>query len=96
MDIIYDFNNENDRKSACLEYSRLERNILSSSAEKRMGILDEMAGNAGLKFSMVNNAAYMHPHAFTVPKYELTPLEQEQDFADAVASISKAGAVIEH
>lgn len=95
MDNVYDFNNDDDRRAACLEYSRLQQNILSSSAGKRMTVLGEMAGNAGLKFSLMNAAAYMQPNALVIPRYELTSLEQEQDFADAVASISETDTAIE-
>lgn len=83
----YDFDNEDDRNRACSEYSRCQQNCLSSSAEQKMRELDTMAEGAGLKFQMMNEAAYRQPSALVKPRYEMVQMAVEQDFAAAVASI---------
>lgn len=85
----YDFTSENERMAACNEYSKLRQNFLSSSAQRRMHELNEAAMGAGLRFQMMNETAYMQRSALVSPKYELVSLVEEQDFADAVASIDE-------
>lgn len=84
---LYDFNSEEGKKAVCTEYARLQQNCLSSSAETKMNMLDELAAHSGLKFSMTNEAAYRQPNALVSPQYELVELENDLDFSDAVASI---------
>lgn len=53
------------------EYTKCMKNILSSSAEKRMRELDEIAALEGLQFKMVNEKQWMMPHFIGDPVFEL-------------------------
>lgn len=57
------------------EYTRCMKNILSSSAERRMNELDAMAAREGLRFKMTNETQWMMPHFIGDPVYELVPIE---------------------
>lgn len=80
----YDFSNDADKENACAEYSKCMLNNLSSSAEKRMYELDNLAHNNGLKFVMTNYKQWSLPHAVVKPKYELV----EEGTYDGVPTVA--------
>ncbi len=83
----YDLNKESDRVKVCSEYAKLQQNNLSASAQKRMEMLDNMAFQYGLIFSMTNESAYRQPNALVAPRYELVELKNDKTFQNAVLSM---------
>lgn len=55
------------------EYTRCYKNMLSSSAERRMEELEAEAAREGLRFEMTNKVQWMMPHYIGDPHFELIP-----------------------
>ena len=62
-----------NRDEMLREYTRCYQNILSSSAERRIAELDAEAAREGLRFQMLNETAWMNPHALVTPRFVLIP-----------------------
>jgi len=57
------------------EYTRCTKNMLSSSAERRLKELDAEAAREGLRFQMTNKRHWMMPRFLGDPIFELVPIE---------------------
>lgn len=55
----------------CRKYARCQQNICSFSAQEEMERLDAEAALEGLRFEMVNRAAYQLAHFIGDPVFEL-------------------------
>lgn len=64
-----------ERNDMIREYTRCMKNVLSSSAERRMVELDAVAAREGLRFKMTNESQWMMPHFIGDPMFELVPME---------------------
>ena len=58
-------------KEMIREYTRAYKNMLSSSAEKRLAQLDAEAAKEGLRFQMTNERQWMLPNFIGDPHFEL-------------------------
>lgn len=59
------------------EYTRSYKNMLSTSAEKRLAHLEAEAAKEGLRFQMINERQWMLPHFMGDPHFELIALESK-------------------
>lgn len=83
----FDLTTEEGKKDACDRYSVLTQNNLSSSSQKEMTNLEDLASEYGLKFVMTNEHQYNLPNYTGKPKFRLLKEDLNDDKLDLISDV---------